>query len=92
MKINFNGIEITLTTEASAENYGTNGSVVYTADGVDSNGNKYSVTWNTTAEWNEANEEGVDEDGDPVNSYCNDESNACDWDNPESVTMTHEAK
>lgn len=86
MKINFNGIEITLTEEAEAANYGTDGRVNYTATGKDADGNRYLITWVTTAEWNEANDEGIDEETMmPNNSYCQDESNACDWDNPISV-------
>ena len=87
MKIVYNGVEITLTENAEAANYGTDGNVEYTATGKGSDGHTYLITWATTEEWNDAVEEGIDKYGEPNNSYCQDESNACDWDNPIDISM-----
>lgn len=69
---------------AEAANYNTDGGVQYTATGKDNKGNRYLITWNTTEEWNNAQ---IDDEGDPVDSWREDESYACDWDNPESVVL-----
>ena len=79
----YNGVEITYE-DAEACNYGTNGEVVYSAVGYDADGNRYTLAWNTTDEWNNAQ---FDEDGDPVDGWRWDESYACDWDNPVAVDM-----
>jgi hypothetical protein len=82
--VNFNGTAYTLTQDAYPENYGTDGAVRYYAAAVDADGNKYLVTWETTEVWDKA-QESYKVTGE-VNGYIEDENNACDWDNPISVT------
>ena len=90
LKFNYNGTEITLTEDASADNYRADGRVQYTAMGTDAAGNRYYITWDTTDEWNEAQDEWVATEEDQ--SYLQDESNACDWDNPVSVELREAAE
>ena len=70
--ITFNGQVFTLTQEAYADNFGTDGGVRYYAGAVDTDGNEHQVTWGLKIS---------------IEDYKNleDESNACDWDNPISV-------
>jgi hypothetical protein len=93
--VNFKGKTYTLTQQASAENYGTNGGVRYYASAVDANGNKHIVIWDTTPEWDAAQAEAEKvarryaPQSAPEYEYpaiLGDESNACDWDNPAEVT------
>jgi hypothetical protein len=67
-----NGIKVYLTQQA--EITGTIDDTYYTAYGVDKNGNEYVVEWNTTEEWDNLPDEAQE-----------DQSNACDWDNPRSI-------
>jgi hypothetical protein len=81
--VNFKGKVFTLTQDAYADNYGTDGEVRYYASAVDSDGNVYRAIWETTEEWNEA--EAAYKATGEVNGYIEDESNACDWENPIDV-------
>lgn len=81
--VTFNGKVFALTQDAYFDNYGTDGGVRYYASAVDTDGNKYLVAWGTTEKWNEAQQE-YKVTGE-VNGCIEDESNACDWDNPVSV-------
>ena len=81
--VEFEGKTYTLTQDAYAENYGTDGAVRYYAAAVDADGNEYLVTWETTEQWDEAQEEYKETS--EVNGYIEDESNACDWDSPIEV-------
>jgi hypothetical protein len=84
--IKFDGITITFTQWAYADNYGTDGDIRYYAHGVDANGNKYKVAWDLTPERIEQERIHREESHDAINCDCNDdESIACDWDNPVSV-------
>ena len=67
--VNFEGKELTVTQAAYVNNDGTE----YHATAVDTEGKKYIVTWKTTEGWNNGE---VDTE---------DESNACNWDNPIEV-------
>ena len=64
--------EIALTEAASMSNWGTEGAVRYTAQGIDEKGNLYLVIWDTTESWDKAMEE-KDE------NILRDESHACEW-------------
>lgn len=93
--VKFNGIELALTQQALADNLGSG--VGYYAQAIDEKGTTYSVVWETTKAWAGANDRyyaaliaGADPDYiDEV--FLNDESNACDWSNPLSVTLISEA-
>lgn len=74
--VSYEGKTLALTQQAYASNYGTFGGVVYKAHAIDEEGNVYTVTWQTTEEWDNA---------EPDSAIFNDESNACDWDNPYDV-------
>jgi len=54
--VTHNGESIQLAGQAVAENYGTDGGVVYRARGVDASGNNYLVTWQPTGEQSEDEE------------------------------------
>jgi len=62
------------------------GGVQYKASAIDTSGNIYIVTWATIDGWDDHK---CGEDGNCVvadcNGWCEDESNACDWDNPISI-------
>jgi hypothetical protein len=94
-KIKHNGVTINLTEQAYISNYGTDGDVRYYADGVDTKGNKYQVSWELTPERQEQEERhhterhGDTYDGVECNC-CDDESEACDWDNPCEVVLTED--
>ena len=45
--VTYNGITVHLTEQAYAHNYGTSGEVRYYTSGVDDEGNKYKITWET---------------------------------------------
>lgn len=81
--VEHNGLTLALTQQAYVSNYGTDGGVRYYAAAVDAEGNEYRVEWDTTPAWDEADE--AAQNGDD-NGYCDDESNACDWDTPAKVT------
>lgn len=100
--LKFRGTEYTLTQQAYVSNYGTNGVVRYYASAVDITGKEYEVTWETTLEYDEAQELCTlennsfltEEDEERMqeliekgvhSAYFEDESNACDWDDPASV-------
>lgn len=82
--VEHNGKIITLTQQAFAENFGTNGQVAYYAHGVDADGNDYKVIWQTTKEWDEAQAAATP---DEYSSLLDDESNACDWDAYEVIAQ-----
>lgn len=71
------GKTIHLTNEAVAENYHGYGDVTvrYYASGVDDNGDKYRIAWDTTDEWDARDPE----------YYVGDAEEACDWDNPVEI-------
>lgn len=71
----FEGKEIKLTQEPYIT--GTNESPNYEAVGVDSNGNEVTVKWAIYPHW-------LNEDG-TLNGELEDETEACDWDNPIAV-------
>lgn len=97
------GVEYILTQQAYADNYGADGEVIYKAMAEDEEGNEYRVIWETTTEFDEAQElHSLENDEDLTDEeierkeeliengvkscYCEDESNACDWDNPVSIS------
>lgn len=86
----YNGIEIALNQAPSAENYQER--VCYDTTGRDAAGNEYYLRWDTTDRWDAANEAGIDENGAPCDAYFEDESNACDWDEPAEVRVTLHAE
>ncbi|MDW0113751.1 hypothetical protein QT711_11185 [Sporosarcina saromensis] len=74
-KVTFEGIEYTLTQEAYLT--GTHESPYYEATGIEADGNEVTVTWKIKEHW-------LNDDGE-LNGLLEDESEACDWDNPMSV-------
>lgn len=74
-KVNFEGKEITLTQDAYLD--GTHAAPHYQAAGVDAAGNEVIVKWEILEHW-------LNEDG-SLNGELEDESDACDWDNPVEV-------
>lgn len=95
-------LTVALINDAIADNYGTNPTrVCYYAPAIDTNGNKYQVRWETTPEWDEAQEYAYLESQSDLNDDDQarlaelkekgvidpgDEGNACDWDNPEAIS------
>lgn len=79
------GVMIVLTQPAYARNYGTDGGVRYFAAGEDPNGEQYMVEWDTCLAWDEAGRQYKDSDYEDMPSILDDESNACDWDNPVEI-------
>lgn len=77
--------EIALTHPARMYNYGTDGAVRYSANGMDEAGNCYLVVWDTTAAWDAAMEESDE------NVLC-DETLACDWESPAAITLLEEVE
>ena len=83
-KVTFNGNEVILEDSAWAENY--RDGVRYYAHGHIADGRRYRIAWDTTDKWN-THQNNPDH---PMHSgvfvwscdWCDDESNACDWDNP----------
>ena len=73
----FEGKEITLKQDPYIT--GTNESPYYEALGIDVDGNKVNVTWEIKAHW--LNENGT------VKDELEDETEACEWDNPVKVTL-----
>ena len=72
----WNGNTLRLQQQAYCDNYGTDGAVRYYAHAIDENGNCYRVAWDTTAAWDAREPE-----------EANDESDACDWDNPVEIIL-----
>jgi len=66
---------------------GRDGALVYKSRGIDADGNTYHIEWDTTAEWDahQNNPEHELHQGEDTCSWCEDESNACDWDSPSIV-------
>lgn len=52
--VTMDGVEYALTEQAHCDNYGTDGAVRYYANAIDIDGNEYQVTWDTTAEYDQA--------------------------------------
>ncbi len=69
-EVQLKGLQVALSEQASATNYGTEGGVRYQAYAVDRADNDYQVIWDTVEDWS---------------IWSEDESNACDWDNPISI-------
>jgi len=95
-KVVFKGAEYTLQQDAYVENYGTAGQVRYYATALDADGGEHMVAWETTEEWDSATAlyqqaltDATDECGNikdmPDCGILDDESYACDWDNPVEV-------
>ncbi len=81
------GATINLTEQAYANNYGTDGAVRYYAHGdllcADGTTERVKVCWETTPEWDEMQDAYRNgDDPQPGMPDPNDESMACDWDNP----------
>ena len=78
------GKEYTLLQDAYPENDGD--TIRYYARATDADGAMYLIAWDTTPEWDRHI---IGDDGDCVipdcDGYCEDPSNACDWDSPVSV-------
>jgi len=70
-----------LTQEAYPVNRGAEGRIAYVATAIDADGGVYEVEWPTVEGWEEHR---IDEGGicavDGCSGYCEDESNACNWD------------
>lgn len=79
-KCRHDGVDLALAADAVMDNYGTCGEVRYYADAFDRNGAEYRVTWGTTQKWDDRSE-----NPEEYESWLEDESNACDWDNPIEV-------
>ena len=100
--VEFGGNTYILTQQAYCDNYGTDGGVRYYAHAVsadDADMGKYKVVWATTPEWDNHQKGGsthpkeTDNEGhdiypnDETCDFCEDESNACDWDSPVDVVV-----
>jgi hypothetical protein len=100
--IEHGGTTLHLLEQAVADNYGTDGLIRYYARAIDAEGTEYRIAWDTTDEWDLANEferlmaesnpnddqiARIEELADMVLPDVNDESNACDWDAPVSVKV-----
>lgn len=91
--VNYNGKILALTQPAHPDKY--QGYIRYSAMAIDNDGNEHWVAWNTTENWDEAErihtkylEETEHLYTDEVHrAICllDDESNACDWDNPIAI-------
>ena len=71
--VTYEGVEYALCQQAYCDNYGTDNQVRYHATAIDIDGNQYKVTWET-----------IEFD---CGELPEDESDACDWDNPISVDL-----
>ena len=64
---------------------------LYRAQGLGDDGQDYVIEWSTTSAWDAANAEAAtnraDGDYDSYPSLLDDESNACDWDNPSTIRL-----
>ena len=84
--VTHNGKEYTLTQQAYI--VGSNEDPYYIANATDSKGNEYEVEWelneHTRKMYNEI-ERQIEAGGAPNYSLVEDESDACDWDNPIDV-------
>lgn len=98
--VEFGGKTYILTQQAYCNNYGTDGGVRYYAHAVaadDADDATYKVVWDTTEEWDNHQSGGeehpreYDDDNNEIYpngmscNFCEDESNACDWDKPVNV-------
>jgi hypothetical protein len=54
--VDFNGKEYALTCDAEAGNYGTDGAVRYYANAIDADSKEYQISWQTSQEWDDAQE------------------------------------
>lgn len=93
--------DLTITQDATVDNIGTSGAVAWTGFGVDKNGNEYEIVWLPTEAWvlaekfaqaeiasnEELMAELIEENGGDVFIDVADQSNACDWDTPESIEL-----
>ena len=75
--VNHNGAELELTQEAYCSNWGE-----YRATAKDAEGNEYEVIWSTTQAWDDEQAAFKADPENYVSSIADDESNACDWENP----------
>ena len=85
--------KIALTQQAYVENYGAG--VCYYAAGIDQQGNVYQVAWDTTQAWDDAQEAyhtALRNGDNPDAGMLDDESNACDWDEPLSIRLIEAAE
>ena len=81
--VKYKGKTYTLTQIACADN-GPDGTTRYYARAEDAQGVVHEIVWETTDDWN-AHQNNPDHPmhvGDWSCGWCEDESNACDWDNP----------
>jgi len=82
-EVSLGNITVALTQDAYCDNYGTDGDVRYYADAIDTAHNPYRVSWDTVEGWSNHI---IGTDGDCIvedcRGWCEDESNACDWDSP----------
>lgn len=92
--IKYDGKQYTITQDAYID--GTNETILYRAHGVDADGNAVRVTWGVTEQWQtdedllrDGNDDSgiVQDDHKDALARLNDESNACDWDNPIAVEV-----
>lgn len=93
--------DLTLDDQAYVDNFGTDGGVAWQQDGVDAAGNRYRVMWLPTAAWQIAERfakaeiagdeqlmaEIIEENGGDSFVDVQDQSNACDWDEPWSINL-----
>ncbi len=96
-KVIFKGVEYSLTQDPYSDNFGSG--VRYYAHGTSPSGETVLVAWDTTQEWDEAQEEwqeimqqqhekyGRVIDSSELPETLWSEDNACDWDEPSSVTV-----
>lgn len=98
----FGGVEYTLAEQATADNFGTEGLIRYYAKATSPDGDTVMFAWNTTECWDLAEERAkLESESNPTPEQeerlsaldgmvlpdVSDESNACDWDSPFSVTV-----
>ena len=98
--VQHNGKTLYLTQQAYVNNEGTDGGVCYNAHAIDEDDNEYYIAWATTKTWDDNGiryNELTDRYGDEgltdeelaelgnLEAYFNDESDACDWDNPSEI-------
>ena len=87
--VNWQGKTLYLLRQAYADNQGTDGELVYKAPAVDVDETEYQIVWNTIEVWNDHI---IGDNGvcavENCGGWCEDESNACDWDNPSKINIT----
>jgi hypothetical protein len=90
-EVTLGDITVALTMQAYCNNYGTDGGVRYYARAVDTGGATYRVTWDTSIDWDTHvcdEDQQQDSQGQDIPlscTWCEDENNTCDWDNPTSI-------